>query len=117
VIRASTTRVRGQLREDGSVLASSSFWQYGHGKVVIMATAMMHVQALEHVYEVASVEVSMHAQRERERRTDATGRGRALACPEWCRCTLWHGLGVLGASSLGQCCACFELVRVQACVG
>ena len=46
--------------------------------------------------------VSAWEKGEGERRSDAMGRARVLACPETCPCTLWRVLASLGTSWSGQ---------------
>jgi hypothetical protein len=83
-IMARTTRVKGQRGEDESVLATLPSWQYGRGRVSMMATVMVPPQAIEHVYWLAGSEGRARARGEREGSTDAMGRGSVLRRPEAC---------------------------------
>jgi hypothetical protein len=80
----------GQRMGDESVLASSPSWQYGRGRVSIMATVTLLPRATEVVYGVAGAVAIVRAKGEGEGRTDATRRRGVLARPVTCQCTLWR---------------------------
>ena len=46
------------------MLASSPSWQYGRGRVSMMATVMVPSQAIEHIYGVARGAVTLDAELE-----------------------------------------------------
>jgi hypothetical protein len=53
-----------------------------------------------HVWRLVGGVARARARGAGEGRTEATGQGGVLARPVTCSCALWHGLGVVGASSL-----------------
>jgi hypothetical protein len=115
-IMARTTRVKGQRGEDEGVRASSPSWQYGRGRVSMMATVTRRPQASERVYAVEERVARLVAVIGRQGEDGSDGTRDALARPRACSPRSWHVLGVSGRASGGQCRASLELGRVLACL-